>query len=78
MVYKVDLFSNGLDISGRMRSERTESLGKTSQMARTWDGMGWTNTEYGGMYLLLRRPSQPHLTHESKTRKAFRAMPDIW
>lgn len=30
VVYKVDLFSNGLDIQGKKRSERTESSGKIS------------------------------------------------
>lgn len=36
---KGDLFSDGLDIQGRKRLERTESSGKTSERAGIWDGM---------------------------------------
>ena len=67
------LFSDGLDIQGNKRPERTESSGKTSERART----DQIDAGYGGVRLLFRRPLQQHLTHEGETVKAVRAVPGI-
>lgn len=53
MVYKVDLFSDGLDVQGNERPETTESSGKTSERRagtdQTDQGMGECASFSGGL-----------------------------
>ena len=74
---KVDLFSDGLDIQ---EGRDLKGLSPQERLYRGLGfGMGWIrfDTGYGGVHLLLRRPSQPHITHEGKTAKALRAVPGM-